>query len=241
MLVVSDLSQIELRVLGHFTQDPQLLRAYRNNLDLHGLLAERVFGKDYTPTNRMYAKNGNFSVLFGASPETLVLKYGFPNLKVAKQVQQGFYNTYKKVEPWKEDVLATALKHYKRGKVQPYVETILGRKRRLPDLLSNNWGKSARAERKAISSIIQGSAADLFKLGMIDCYNLLQKQAWEGHILMVVHDEMVVEVPEKYAQEGLKLVKSAMESVQDPFEGGPILSLPLVADAHVVIRWSDAK
>jgi DNA polymerase I-like protein with 3'-5' exonuclease and polymerase domains len=99
----------------------------------------------------------------------------------------------------------------------------------------------AGAERQAVSSIIQGSAADLFKLAMIDCHELLQKQAWEGHIIMTVHDELVVEVPERYAKEGLVLVKSAMESVVNPFTEEPILSLPVVADAKIVERWSDAK
>jgi DNA polymerase I-like protein with 3'-5' exonuclease and polymerase domains len=241
LLIVSDLSQIELRVLGHFTQDKQLLRAYRNNLDLHALLAARVFGEDFTPIDRLYAKNGNFSVLFGAAAPTLVRRYGFPNVRLAQQVIDGFYATYRRVEPWKEEILDTARRKYRKGVSPPYVSTILGRKRRLPELNSSVRGVRAGAERQAVSSIIQGSAADLFKLAMIDCHELLQKQAWEGHIIMTVHDELVVEVPERYAKEGLVLVKSAMESVVNPFTEEPILSLPVVADAKIVERWSDAK
>lgn len=97
------------------------------------------------------------------------------------------------------------------------------------------------AERQAISSIIQGSAADLFKLGMIDAHNKLQEVSWEGHLLMMVHDEMVVEVPERHADEGLELVKSSMEQVKNPLTGKPILSIPIVAEAKIVKRWSEGK
>ena len=242
MLIVADLSQIELRVLAHFTQDPRLLKAYREGLDLHGLLAARVFGKDYKPIDRTYAKNGHFSVLFGASAATLVRRYGFPNIKLAEQVQAGFYSTYKNVEPWKQEVFRLAMKKYDRKKkVQPYVETILGRKRRLPDLHSTIRGVRSGAERQAISSIIQGSAADYFKLAMMDCYDTLQEQSWEGHIIMTVHDELVVEVPERYAEEGLVIVKHAMEGVKHPDTGEPLLSLPIVADARIAKRWSEGK
>jgi hypothetical protein len=182
------------------------------------------------------------SVLFGASAPTLVRRYGFPNVKLAEQIIDGFYSTYRNVEPWKQEVFRLAIKKYdKKTRAQPYVETILGRKRRLPDLLSVVRGSRAGAERQAISSIIQGSAADLFKLAMMDCYDTLLEQAWEGHIIMTVHDELVVEVPERHAEEGLAIVKHSMENVVDPFNGGPLLSLPVVADAKIVDRWSEAK
>lgn len=241
VLVVADLSQIELRVLAHFTRDRQLLRAYRKGLDLHGVLAAKVFGADYTTTDRLYAKNGNFSLLYGASPQTLVDRYGFPNLRVAKQVSQGFYGTYTSVRPWKKQVWEDARRRYRKSKSPPYIETILGRKRRLPELNSIVDKKRYAAERQAISVQIQGSAADLFKVAIINCHALLQQQKWEGHILMQVHDELVVEVPEDYADEGLRLVKASMEDINDPFTGEPILSVPIVADAKVVTRWSDGK
>lgn len=241
VLVVADLSQIELRVLAHYTEDRELLRAYRKGLDLHGLLAAKVFGEDYTVIDRLYAKNGNFSLLYGASPQTLVDRYGFPSLKVAKQVYEGFYGTYRAIRPWKNEVLTDARRRYKKSKSPPYIETILGRKRRLPELNSIVDKKRYGAERQAISVQIQGSAADLFKVAMINCHDLLLQQKWEGHILMQVHDELVVEVPEDYADEGLVLVKSCMENINNPFTGEPILSVPIVADANVATRWSDAK
>jgi DNA polymerase-1 len=241
VLIVSDLSQIELRVLAHFTRDKELLRAYKNGLSLHKLLAERVFGPDYTDTQYLLAKNGNFSCLFGGSPGVLVRKYQFPSIKMAEKVIDGFYSTYRAVTPWKQETLIDARNRYKRRKSPPYTETILGRKRRLPELMSSVRSVRTGAERQAISSIIQGSAADLFKLGMIDAHNKLQEVSWEGHLLMMVHDEMVVEVPERHADEGLELVKSSMEQVKNPLTGKPILSIPIVAEAKIVKRWSEGK
>jgi DNA polymerase-1 len=240
-LIVSDLSQIELRVLAHFTQDRTLLRAYRQNVDLHSILAERVFGPDFTPIQRSLAKNAHFSVLYGAGPETMVRRYQIPNVKVAKQLLTGFYEGYPRVKPWKEQVLEEARERYVKGKQPPYVTTILGRRRRLPDLYRLDNGIRGAAERQAISVTISGSAADLFKLAMLQCHELLQGRPWEGHILMTVHDELVVEVPEEHAEEGLRLVKTAMEDIVNPFTGEPILSVPVVADAKIVKRWSDAK
>ena len=181
-LIVADLSQIELRILAHYTQDPRLLKAYNEGVSLHKILAERVWGPDYTPTQYILAKNGNFSCLYGAAPKTLVKRYGFPNITVAKQVRDAFYDSYRRVNPWKKDVLAIARSTYRKGRA-PYVETVLGRKRRLPGLLSavekTRWG----AERQAISSVVQGSAADIFKLGMLNMYPEL-KETVDGHILI---------------------------------------------------------
>lgn len=241
VLIVSDLSQIELRMLAHLTQDRQLLRAYREGLDLHAITAQRVFGDDFTPLQRTLAKNVNFSVIFGVGPKTLARKYQVPSVQMAEDLLAGFYAAYKRVKPWKQEVLDEARSRYKKGRQPPYVETILGRKRRLPDLYSmtNNfrWG----AERQAISVRVSGSAADLFKVAMIDCQNLLNEVSWEGHILMTVHDELVVEVPEAHADEALTLVESSMTDILHPFTGEPMLSVPVTADAKIVTRWSEAK
>lgn len=240
VLVVSDLSQIELRVLAHVTQDPVLLNAYRNNIDLHGALAERIFGPDYTPLQRTLAKNTHFSVLFGAGPGTMVRKYQVPNEKMARQLLDGFYNTYKRVKPWKAEILDDARSHYKKGKTPPYVTTILGRKRRLPKLYYQDNGERGGAERQAVSVTISGSAADVFKVIMVNTYNELKKQPWEAHILMTVHDELIVEVPKEHAEAGLALVVRTMENVMGA-DGKPMLSVPVIADAKIVERWSDAK
>jgi len=240
VLVVADLSQIELRMLAHLTKDTNLIRAYQNEVDLHGLLAERVFGKDYTPQQRGLAKNAQFSVLYGAGPETMVRRYQIPNVRVAQQLLRGFYRAYPRVGPWKQEVIESAQRTATRGS-PPYVTTLLGRKRRLPALLWANESQRSAAQRQAISVTISGSAADLFKVAMLQCHTMLQEVAWEGHILMTVHDELVVEVPKAHAEEGLELVKLAMEDVANPFTGKPIISVPVVADAKIVARWSEMK
>lgn len=241
VLVVSDLSQIELRMLAHLTNDPTLKRAYKQDLDLHGLLAERVFGSGYTSAQRSLAKNAHFSVLYGAGPKTMVRKYQIPNERVAQQLLKGFYESYAKVKPWKAKVISDARAKWVRKTTPPYVTTILGRKRRLPDLNSKDEGKRFAAERQAISVTISGSAADLFKLVMIQCDRMLKEQDWVGNILMTVHDELIVEVPEEYQEEGLALVKFAMENVNNPYTGESFLNVPIVADAKIVKRWSDGK
>lgn len=241
LLVVSDLSQIELRMLAHLSQDRQLMKTYRGDADLHSLTAAAAFGPNFTPIQRTFAKNVNFSILYGAGPLTIVRRYGVPSVKMAKRLLNAFYMAYPSVEPWKQSVLDEARSRYRRRITPPYVTTILGRKRRLPDLLSLDRQEQSAAERQAISVVVSGSAADLFKLAMIQCYQLLEERAWEGHVLMTVHDELVVEVPEKHAEEGLRLVKTAMEDIINPFTEEPILTVPVVADAKIVTRWSDAK
>jgi DNA polymerase I len=237
ILVVADLSQIELRVLAHFTQDPILLKVYREaGASLHKLLAAEVFGPDYTPEQYAYAKNGNFSCLFGAQAKTLVLKYDFPNERTAQRVLDGFYSTYKYVQPWKDTVI-----HESFHRNPCHVQTILGRKRRLPELASLNRGKRSAAERQAISVRVSGSAADLFKLAMTQCHNRLQAQKFPAHILMTIHDEMVVEAPARYGEETLAIVKDSMENIINPLTHEPILTVPIIAEGKIVERWSDGK
>ena len=187
------------------------------------------------------ALTGN-SVLYGAGPATMVRRYQIPNLRMAKALLDAFYRSYPRVQPWKDRVLAEARGRRKRG-VDPYVLTILGRKRRLPELMWGDKELRSAAERQAISVTISGSAADLFKVIMVECYWNLLEQSWgdRAHILMTVHDELVVEVPKRYAEEGFQIVKSTMEDVKNPHTGKPFLSVPIVADAKIVQRWSEAK
>lgn len=242
-LVVSDLSQIELRVLAHFTQDPQLLAAYREGLDLHGLTAEKAFGKNWTPLQRSFAKNAGFSAVYGGTARTMYVKYKLPSLAVAESILEGFYSTYRRVIPWKRRTWAEAKGRWRARTRAPFVLTVLGRKRRLPDLMKqrSNFKRYSSAERQAISSVISGTAADLFKLAMIECHRLLAQQDFEAHILMTVHDELVVECPANKTKETVALVKKAMEDIRHPETGEPILTVPIVAETHVVKRWADAK
>jgi DNA polymerase-1 len=244
VLIVSDLSQIELRMLAHYTQDKGLLSCYHQNLDLHAQTAAIAYGEKFTPIDRTYAKNVNFSIVYGAGARTITRKYHLPNQRVAEKLLAAFYDAYPRVQPWKEEIWDEACRRFRKGRVPPYVTTILGRKRRLPALL---WGGTkeknrlrSAAERQAISVTISGSAADLFKTIVIDANNVFEDFGW-GHCLMLVHDEIVAEVPEKYAEDGLIVIKEVMENVRNPFTDEKFLSVPIVADTHLVTRWSDAK
>ena len=162
-------------------------------------------------------------------------------MRVAQQLTDSFYSSFIRVLPWKKKVWKEARERHQPGVTPPYVTTILGRKRRLPDLLAFRDGDRLSAERQAVSVVISGSSADLFKVIMINCHNELLRQPWEGHILMTVHDEIVVEAPAEYKQEAYDLVKRTMENVLNPFTGEPMVSVPLIAEAKIVTRWSEAK
>lgn len=231
VLVVADFSQIELRVLAHFTQDPLLIAAYVQGLDLHRLTAQTAYHvEDPTPEQRGRAKNVNFSITFGATEHTLVEKYGVPNLKEGKQLIAGFYGTYKKVAPWQDKIVDEA-----RRQRPPHVTSLVGRRRRLGALMSTNWSERARAERQAVNFKIQGSAADINKMAMIRCYHALEEKRPESKLILTVHDEFVTLTPKKHANEVQELVREAMEGAYE------LQGLPLVADVKQVERWSEAK
>jgi DNA polymerase I-like protein with 3'-5' exonuclease and polymerase domains len=238
-LIVADLSQIELRVLAHFTQDPELMRSYQEGIDLHAITARVVFGDDFTDIQRSWAKNANFSVLYGSGPTNLIVRYKVPNLKTANRLLDAFYETYRNVQPWKRKVIKTACQKYERKRTPPYVVTLLGRKRRLPELFWEDYGRRKAAERQAISVTISGSAADLFKVIMINCHRAFKEQNLGARILMTIHDELVVEVPEEHADVTLQTVKDVMENVVNPFTGEPFLSVPIVCDGKRVSNWSE--
>jgi DNA polymerase-1 len=244
-LIVSDYSQVELRILAHFTQDPLLMRAYiEGDVDLHSATARRAYGipegKEPTTMQRSLAKNTNFSMVYGATAWTLVQRYNVPE-DVAEKLVEAFFATYKKVAPWQRAVLKECRSRARTKKrhgvhVDPYVTTLLGRRRRLPEIMLPDsgsqvpgkkegvtYGKLRRgAERQAINTVIQGTAADVMKLAMIELHRRKVEEGLPVELLMVVHDAMLEEV------------NGAMESVN-------MLSVPLVAEGKICDRWSEAK
>lgn len=179
------------------------------------------------------------SVLYGAGARTLVAKYGVANIRTAERLLSAFYHTYRRVQPWKEFTLRQARIRYKKGASQPYVETILGRRRRLPELLWADDHRRGAAERQAISVTISGSAADLFKVIMINVWQAFREADIGARILNTVHDELVAEVPSEHAQEALAIMKREMEEVVNPFTGEPFLSVPIIADAKLAKHWGE--
>lgn len=235
-LVIADYSQIELRVLAHFTQDPMLLKAYRDGLDLHTMTAKAAYKTD-APTDRQrsLAKNVNFTIAFMGGPNTIVSRYEVKK-KEAEQVFEAFWQTYKQVKPWTRSVIAKCRKEYRakglgQPAVEPFVRTIVGRKRRLSEILWNPQDpERAKAERQAVNTIIQGSAADIAKMAMVEMHK--EFAGTKTRLIMVVHDEFVVVTPDEDADSTVDLVRDCMERV-NPF------TVPLVADVNRAKRWSD--
>lgn len=242
-LIVADYSQIELRLLAHFCQDPLLLAAYTEGLDLHTLTAQRAYSVDVpTSEQRSRAKNVNFSMVFGAVAQTITTRYGVP-LREAEKLVEAFFTTYRRVDPWRNAVV----KRCKRNRISParaeelgcdpcapFVETILGRRRRLPEIFFSDNKQRSYAERQAVNSVIQGSAADINKLALVRLRQSFLDR--DMSMVLTVHDEIVSVVADRDIDEGVLLVRTAMEDIPDLN-----LRVPLIADIKVCQRWSDGK
>jgi len=244
-LIVADYSQIELRLLAHYSRDPLLIKAYQDGLNLHkitGCKAYHVSEEELTKEQYSRAKNCNFSMAYGAQASTLVEKYGVPNLGEAEDLINAFFGTYTRVDPWRRSVVrkcvATRItraeaKAKKCRPSAPYVTTILGRKRRLPDITSYEFGRRKAAERQAVNTVIQGSAGDLIKLAMVRLHERLRDSPCL--LMLTVHDELVVQAPDE-------LVAWASEMLRESMEDLPLkLRVPLLADITVCERWSEGK
>lgn len=227
ILIVGDYNQIELRVLTHQTKDPTLLRAYREGLDLHLLTAARIYqipeGK-VTKDQRFIGKTSNFNFAFEGGPMRVVEVAGITKAE-AERVWENWHKAYPNVKKW-----GTAVKKY--CWASGYVETLYGRRRRLPEIRSSNMKDRSYAERQAVNHPIQGTAADIAKHALIKLYSELKP--YDAHIIMQVHDEFVIEAPEDMGQTVLDLTKKVMESID-------VLSVPLVADVHMGKTWDEAK
>lgn len=241
VLVVADYSQIELRMLAHFSRDPVLIQAYEEGLDLHRITAQRAYHvEEPTDLQRSLAKNCNFSIAFGAVAMTLVTRYGVPNEREGQMLIDAFYGTYKRVGPWRESVIRKCKRSgiskaeaRRRGCRQrdPFVTTILGRRRQLPDILMHwDWKRMSAAERQAVNTVIQGSAGDLIKLAMVRTHQRLHETP--AKLVLTVHDELVLQTPESMVEEATEIMRQSMEDV--PLS----LRVPLVASINVTDCWS---
>ncbi|SDB39170.1 DNA polymerase I [Streptococcus henryi] len=230
VLLSSDYSQIELRVLAHISGDEHLIKAFREGADIHSSTAMRVFGiekaEDVTPNDRRNAKAVNFGIVYGISDFGLANNLGIPR-KVAKQYIETYFERYPGIKNYMERVVREA-------KDKGYVETLFKRRRSLPDINSRNFNIRNFAERTAINSPIQGSAADILKIAMINLDKALTEGNYKTKMLLQVHDEIVLEVPNAELEAIQALVKEIMESAIE-------LSVPLVADESIGQTWYEAK
>lgn len=227
-MLVADYDQIELRVMAMFSQDKELLNVFNNNIDIHTGAAALLFGKsvdEVTSEERQIGKGVNFLTAYGGGAGKLARTTGIDFEQAQKMIQE-YYKQFSGLTDWKNRVVA-------QGRRLGYVETLTGRRRRLPDLLSPDGERRSRAERQAVNAVVQGSAADLCKQAMIDIHRAFNNTNLK--VLVQVHDELVAIAPEDEAQDMKELFMKAMG------HGTTIQGVPLRVSCDIASTWAEAK
>ncbi len=228
-LMSCDYSQVELRILACIAQDEVLLESFRNKEDIHARTAAEVFGTrldQVTAQMRSKAKAVNFGIVYGISDFGLAQQLNVSRNEAAGYIAS-YFSRYKGVRKYMDDIIELA-------RSQGYITTLMGRRRYLPDINSSNFNLRSFAERTAVNTPIQGTAADIMKLAMIKVSEDLAAAKFKTHILLQVHDELVLEVPEYEKEQVAELVCKAME-------GAAVLDIPLLADVKFGKNWALAK
>ena len=229
VLMSADYSQIELRLMAHFSQDPLLLDAYRSGKDIHTLTASEVFGvaaEKMDKETRGRAKAVNFGIVYGISPFGLAAQLNIDQ-KTAREYIETYFERYKGVQRFIEETLATVRR-------DQAVRTYFGRIRPIPDIQSRNPNMRGFAERTAINTPLQGTAADLIKLAMLKIDQLIRDRRLKSQMTLQVHDELLFDVVPEEAEELQKLVRREMEHVAE-------FSVPIVAEVGIGMNWRDIK
>ncbi|MCQ2348419.1 MAG: DNA polymerase I [Paludibacteraceae bacterium] len=228
LFLSADYSQIELRLLAHFSQDANLIEAFRNEQDIHAATAAKIFHKtiaEVTREERRSAKTANFGIIYGISAFGLAQQLDCSRAE-AKALIDGYFEAFPKVIDFIEQQKAKA-------RADGFVETLFGRKRYLPDINSRNSVVRSFAERNAVNAPIQGTAADIIKMAMVNIARRLKSEQLKAQMIMQVHDELNFNVPENEIDTVRELVVSEMQNVVH-------LSVPLRADCGVGKTWLDA-
>ena len=229
VLVDADYSQIELRLLAHIADDKTMQQAFLSGEDIHTVTASQVFGvpvETVTKQMRSHAKAVNFGIVYGISAFSLAQDIGV-SVAEAKAYIQNYLERFSGVRRYMSEIV-------ERAREQGYVETLLHRRRDLPELTASNFVTRSFGERVALNMPIQGTAADVMKLAMVRVFDRLRREAPEAKLLLQVHDELIVECPETMAEQVAGLLTEEMEGVMS-------LSVPLVAKAHWGKNWLEAK
>jgi DNA polymerase-1 len=229
VLMSADYSQIELRLMAHFSQDPLLLDAYRTGKDIHTLTASEVFEVDPATMDketRNRAKAVNFGIVYGISPFGLAAQLGIDQ-KTARQYIETYFERYKGVQRFIEETLATVRR-------EQAVRTVFGRARPIPDIQSRNPNMRGFAERTAVNTPLQGTAADLIKLAMLRIDAEIIRHKLRSRMTLQVHDELLFDVVPEEAEQVESLVKHEMEHVAE-------FSVPIVAEVGIGKNWRDIK
>lgn len=225
ILMAADYSQIELRLLAHLSRDPGLCEAFQADEDIHNWVASKIWGLPPTeiPAQlRSQAKAVNFGIIYGQTAFGLSQALGIPRGEAARFIQE-----YKAKFVKINDFVADTIEATRRTGA---VKTMLGRQRRIPDILSRNRMKKQQAERFAVNTLIQGSAADLIKAAMVQIHRMIQAETLPARLIIQVHDELVFEVPEDRAAQCETMVRDAMENAMP-------LSVPLKVDVATGKSW----
>ncbi len=225
----ADYSQIELRVLAHMSQDEHMMQAFRNNEDIHRQAASKVFKTpidEVTKEQRSSAKAVNFGIVYGISDFGLGEQLGISR-KMAKQYIEEYLEEYAGIKKYMDEVTEIA-------KNKGYVETLFHRRRYIPELKSKNYNVRQFGMRAAMNTPIQGTAADIMKIAMINVYNRLTKEKLDAKIVLQVHDEMMIEAAIEEAEKVKEILKYEMENAVK-------LSVPLIAEVSEANNWYDCK
>lgn len=228
LIVSADYSQIELRIMAHMSEDLNMMDAFRNNEDIHTATAAKIYNvpvEEVTREMRNNAKTANFGIIYGISAFGLSQRLKIPR-KEASMLIEGYFATFPGVKTYMDMSIQA-------GKSLGYVKTLFGRRRHLPDIVSANATVRSMAERNAINSPIQGTAADIIKMAMINIHKALKRHNLKTEMILQVHDELVFDVPREELDIVKKLVKEEMENAVE-------LKVPLVVEVGAGKNWLEA-
>lgn len=225
----ADYSQIELRVLAHIAGDENLIDAFVNHSDIHTKTASEVFGvpiDEVTPTMRSNAKAVNFGIVYGIGDFSLAKDLKISR-KEAKQYIDTYFERYPNVKLYMDNIVNEAKKNF-------YVTTLMNRRRFIPEIKSSNKIIRSLGERLAMNTPIQGSAADIIKIAMVNVYRRLEQGNLKSKLILQVHDELILNVYKEELEKVKGIVKEEMENVLD-------LKVPLEVDISIGSNWYEAK
>lgn len=228
VLLSADYSQVELRLLAHFSQDEKLIKAYKENLDIHKQTASYIFKKDIekiSKEERRFAKTINFGIIYGMGPFKLSQELNI-KLNEAKEFISNYFSIFPNIQSFIDLSISKA-------REQGYVQTLFGRKRYLPDINNFNQMIAKMAEREAVNTIIQGSCADIIKIAMINISNKIKENNLKTKLVLQIHDELVFDIPKNELNKIKDIIKYEMENVCK-------LDIDLKVDLNTGANWLEA-
>ncbi|MBN2210875.1 MAG: hypothetical protein JW709_05710, partial [Sedimentisphaerales bacterium] len=229
VLLAADYSQIELRLLAHFSEDENLRRAFESGQDIHRFVAAQVYGikpEDVDASQRGKAKGVNFGIIYGQTPFGLSRAIGV-SMEEARRFIDDYFERYPRIRAFIDGVIAQAKK-------DGYVKTILGRRRTIDGLNSNNPNRRKLGERMAVNTVIQGSAADMIKVAMVNLHRRIKTDNLPLKMILQVHDELVFELPAEVALTCRPIIEREMTTALD-------VNVPIAVDVGIGHNWLECK